>query len=237
MRGRHVEVPTHEEAEYVQKKMMDPNDRPPSPAHDQEPRTEEEDVEPEEEEEVQVEVSDDEAQLRAGPEVIDAIPTVAEVVSAVERKAGEEVEGEEEEEEEEEEEFNPYSFMKLLPPHEQVKKHNKICLPPRKSTRNTPLTLVLDLDETLVHCAVEPIPNPDVEFDVNFNGLEYKVRARKRPYLDYFLAAVAKKFEVVVFTASQRVYADKLLNLIDPQCKLIRYVRWWLFFVSRSSFV
>src|SRR3546814_10924285 len=85
--------------------------------------------------------------------------------------------------------------MKQLPAHECVRKPNKISLPPKTSTRKSPLTLVLDLDETLVHCAVESIPNPDIEFDVNFNGLEYKVRARKRPYLDYFFAAVAPKLD------------------------------------------
>ena len=34
---------------------------------------------------------------------------------------------------------------------------------------------------------------------------------------------VAQQFEVVVFTASQRVYAERLLNRIDPERRLIRH--------------
>jgi CTD small phosphatase-like protein 2 len=83
------------------------------------------------------------------------------------------------------------------------------------------VNLVLDLDETLVHCSVEPIPDADVFFPVNFNGANYQVYVRKRPHLDKFFALIAGKFEVTVFTASQQVYAERLLNLLDPEGKHI----------------
>lgn len=145
----------------------------------------------------------------------------------------EELEEDEEEEEDDDdlvaEEFNPFLFIKQLPPYEHVAIADKICLPKRKPAHNTrsasssPVTLVLDLDETLVHCTVEPVPDPDVVFPVEFNGISYQVHVRKRPHLEEFLLKVSKMFEVVVFTASQQVYADALLNIIDPQHKLIKH--------------
>jgi len=74
-----------------------------------------------------------------------------------------------------------------------------------------------------VHCTVEPTPDADMIFPVVFHGTEYKVHVRTRPYLLEFLEAVHSKFEVIVFTASQQVYADELLNRIDPDGKYIKH--------------
>lgn len=121
------------------------------------------------------------------------------------------------------EEFNPYLFMSQLPDHRLAYIPGKICLPPKSSEFAGMHTLVLDLDETLVHCTVDPIPNADLVFPVNFNNISYEVYVRKRPFLDEFLEAVSKQFEVVLFTASQKIYADTLLNLLDPEHKLIHH--------------
>lgn len=114
-----------------------------------------------------------------------------------------------------EEEFNPYLFIKSLPKYEYVCGEPRTCLP-RKDPSSPPITLVLDLDETLVHCTVDPIPDASLVFPVFFHGMEYQVHVRLRPHLFEFLEQVSKKYEVVVFTASQKVYADELLNRIDP---------------------
>ena len=122
-----------------------------------------------------------------------------------------------------EEEFNPYLFIKCLPPYKYATppgwENRPKSLPPLDLNANPPIPpicLVLDLDETLVHCTIEPVADADMVFPVEFNGMEYQVHVRCRPYLRQFLEAVHKKFEVVIFTASQQVYADKLLDKIDP---------------------
>eukprot|EP00521_Asterionellopsis_glacialis_P009180 CAMPEP_0195286060 /NCGR_PEP_ID=MMETSP0707-20130614/3663_1 /TAXON_ID=33640 /ORGANISM="Asterionellopsis glacialis, Strain CCMP134" /LENGTH=429 /DNA_ID=CAMNT_0040345653 /DNA_START=143 /DNA_END=1432 /DNA_ORIENTATION=+ len=122
----------------------------------------------------------------------------------------------------EEEEFNPYLFIKSLPPYSHVSHMSPPIALPAK-TSNHKLTLVLDLDETLVHCTVEKVHDADLVFPVVFHGAEYQVHVRLRPYLFEFLESVSQKFEVVVFTASQQVYADKLLDRIDPERKYIQH--------------
>ena len=57
---------------------------------------------------------------------------------------------------------------------------------------------VLDLDETLVHCSTEVLPGHDFTFSVNFNGEDYTVYVRKRPYFEHFLSTMSKLFEIVV---------------------------------------
>jgi len=119
------------------------------------------------------------------------------------------------------EEFDPYLFIRGLPKHSTVAIRGKKCLPRPKNP--SLMTLTLDLDETLVHCSIESIPNPDMVFPVSFQGVYYEVYVRKRPHLDFFLQAVSKMFEVVVFTASQKVYADKLLDILDPAKKMVQH--------------
>mmetsp|Transcript_165717 Transcript_165717/g.402724 ORF Transcript_165717/g.402724 Transcript_165717/m.402724 type:complete len:457 (+) Transcript_165717:429-1799(+) len=121
------------------------------------------------------------------------------------------------------EEFNPYLFIKCLPRYEEVVRSKRPLVLPRKPRTAPRLSLVLDLDETLVHCSVEPIEDADLTFPVEFNGQTYEVFVRKRPYLDHFLEWCASKYEVTVFTASQQVYAEKLLDLLDPRGRLVKY--------------
>ena len=75
-------------------------------------------------------------------------------------------------------------IIKSLPPYNRVDKsllkHN--LLPPKAKT-TSPYTLVLDLDETLVHCVMEPIENYDVKFDVSdARRISYRFNIMRRSF-------------------------------------------------------
>lgn len=83
------------------------------------------------------------------------------------------------------------------------------------------LTLVLDLDETLVHCRPDPLPTKH-DFKVRFEEAQADGWIYVRPFASLFLEIVSRLFEVVVFTASSRCYADQVLDTLDPKGDLIQ---------------
>jgi len=78
--------------------------------------------------------------------------------------------------------------------------------------------LVLDLDETLVHATTKPLKNVsyDMIFDVILEGINCRFYVKKRPFLDLFLRQVCDTFDVVIFTASLKSYADRVIDMLDP---------------------
>ena len=95
-----------------------------------------------------------------------------------------------------------YSNFKILIERNKVKPP---FLPPLDTKKYT-YSLILDLDETLVHYIEE----------------ENRAYVQVRPYADYFLNEMAKYFEIVIFTAAAEDYADIVLNELDKN-KLINY--------------
>ena len=67
-------------------------------------------------------------------------------------------------------------------------------------------TLVLDLDETLIH--FKPNPNNEESGTIKI-----------RPFLMEFLDKIKDYYELVVFTAATQEYADPIINALDPNQK------------------
>ena len=90
-----------------------------------------------------------------------------------------------------------------------------------KSIDNNKKTLILDLDETLVHSSFHPLYfegeliKPDVFFTILFENKSYDVYVLKRPYIKEFLNKMSKIFNIYIFTASIKEYASPLLLKLD----------------------
>jgi TFIIF-interacting CTD phosphatase-like protein len=71
----------------------------------------------------------------------------------------------------------------------------------KEPIRNRKFTLVLDLDETLIH----------------FKNIPGKSKFLIRPHCYKFLRNLHSHFELIIFTAAQQQYADWIIDKIDPK--------------------
>jgi RNA polymerase II subunit A small phosphatase-like protein len=86
-------------------------------------------------------------------------------------------------------------------------------LPENRSLKKT---LILDLDETLVHSAFKPFyEKSDILLNVELDRRSHIIHVLKRPGVEEFLEKMAKLFEVVIFTASLSAYANPLIDQLD----------------------
>ena len=118
--------------------------------------------------------------------------------------------------------INKQSYFNAKESHSQEPKRilnsNNIhfsLLPPKTSNKKT---LVLDLDETLVHSAFMPFESPsDVVIQIEIEGQIHDIHVLVRPGVKEFLETMGRKYEIVIFTASLSKYADPLLNILDER--------------------
>ena len=95
-----------------------------------------------------------------------------------------------------------------------------MLLPPPEDPNK--ISIVLDLDETLVHSSFVQIPEPDFTFNLNAVPQSVPVYVLIRPHAKEFIQLLAQKFELIIFTAANQTYADYVVDQIDPK-HLISY--------------
>lgn len=113
----------------------------------------------------------------------------------------------------------------------------------RRLLEQRKLSLVVDLDQTIIHACIEPTigewqsdpnnPNYEAVKDVkSFQLSDEGVRAprgvtsgcwyyiKMRPGLMNFLERISMMYELHVYTMGTRAYAKSIANIVDPQSKL-----------------
>ncbi|XP_007896971.1 CTD small phosphatase-like protein 3 [Callorhinchus milii] len=125
--------------------------------------------------------------------------------------------------EEKSEVLKQHKFIeRLISSSEQHPPSQKPSLPVQ--TRSVPShTLVLGLDETLVHCELVPMEKVEFQFPVHFQDNNYQVYMQLRPHCRTFLESLSQIYEIIVFTSATKDYTDKLVDILDPNRRLIRH--------------
>ena len=103
--------------------------------------------------------------------------------------------------------------------NEKPQEISSYLLPKQSSDKKT---LVLDLDETLVHSQFQPFDVPsDIILKIELENEFHDIHVMVRPGVSEFLKNMGKIYEIVIFTASVSKYADPLLDIIDKEknCK------------------
>ena len=122
----------------------------------------------------------------------------------------------------------------------------EVLLPPPTAADEGKLTVVLDMDETLIHSIFAGESDRDGQFrqqelrrrasrlqqhdalesfSVTLPGgdTEVTVKTNKRPHLDRFLARLRERCELVIFTAAVPQYANTVLDVLDPDGQLFSH--------------
>lgn len=104
----------------------------------------------------------------------------------------------------------------------------------RRLLASRKLSLVVDLDQTIIHAAVDPTigewqndpenPNYEAVKDVrtfqlkddgpSMRGCWYYIKMR--PGLEQFLENISEKYELHIYTMGTRQYAEKISEIVDP---------------------
>jgi len=98
-------------------------------------------------------------------------------------------------------------------------------LPPKKNKLKK--TLILDLDETLIHSIFDSKTKERSDLQLNFliNDQKILVKTKIRPNVDIFLEKMSKIFEIIIFSAGISEYVNPIINILDKN----NYIAYKLF--------
>ena len=114
-------------------------------------------------------------------------------------------------------------LISLLPKENYINQIEKISstFKLKDNVNQNKKTLILDLDETLIHSDLDLIYK-DHETTLYFDSEDDEILGKNvpiplilRPNLFEFLNYVYDKFELIIFTASHKNYADKIIDYIE----------------------
>ncbi|RIA95828.1 NLI interacting factor-like phosphatase-domain-containing protein [Glomus cerebriforme] len=112
------------------------------------------------------------------------------------------------------------SSIRLRSNAKQVYQSSMTSTPSFSSMMKTK-TLILDLDETLIHSTSRGSRADAHMIEVMVDNHACLYYVYKRPHVDHFLKKVSEWYKVVIFTASMPEYADPVIDWLDPNKNLI----------------
>ncbi|CAD8165619.1 unnamed protein product [Paramecium octaurelia] len=113
------------------------------------------------------------------------------------------------------------SHLRIADPNDFKKKAIKIK---RKEQHTDKISVIFDLDETLVHCNESILQKSDFLLNIKMSpNLVVKAGVNIRPGAIELLESLVEHFEIIVFTASHQCYAKQVLDYLDPENKLISH--------------
>ena len=93
---------------------------------------------------------------------------------------------------------------------------NEFLLPPKNEDKINKKSLVLDLDETLLHSQIQK-PSSESDYKLKLNKESGEIYINFRPGVKDFIRKMNKFYELIIFTASKPEYANPIINLIDER--------------------
>lgn len=107
---------------------------------------------------------------------------------------------------------------KILPKDVKPPKLNNEQIDAIRSFDRTKKTLFLDLDETLIHSdTMGQFDKHDAVIKLILDENEIEFGLLIRPFCKEFLEFASKNFNVILFTAGHKIYAEAIINHLDPK--------------------